>query len=462
MAPKRRRFAVLLGSLLFAASILSVPALATEEGGFVPYTENGDNGAIVFPTNPAPPTPTPEPTPTPTPVPTPTPTPVPTPEPTPVVDPTPSEDPDDPPYVPDNPTPSPSRRPNGGGTAVTPAPTPHPSNRPVPSEQPVVQRPSITPKPDGPLVSSPEAPDDGTNYVTFAQLNTKNNSLAIALFYGGLACAVLGVTGLIILLARFLRKRRRDEKEAIFREIEAAENRHHSAERIPSRMPELVTSPNHAPSAPRSGEGSPRLKEPVYRSQEHSPRQPSSSQGASHHLPHPISSEEEHLPSSVHRNPPRVSSTPPAYPVSATHPKTGPNAPIVPVQASMYTEEFSLPEEAPASAPKPQMASRLRQSAQRPAEKQASSEKSSGSSVSEPQVKPRKPETSEPPSPLKEAPKPVKPEPPAQKKTESPKQEYKPGKPQKAAASSSKAEAKPEKATEPSDAQIPGQMSLLD
>ena len=50
MAPKRRRFAVLLGSLLFAASILSVPALATEEGGLVPYTENGDNGAIVFPT----------------------------------------------------------------------------------------------------------------------------------------------------------------------------------------------------------------------------------------------------------------------------------------------------------------------------------------------------------------------------------------------------------------------------
>ncbi len=411
MVPKRRRFAVLLGSLLFAASILSVPALATEEGGFVPYTENGDNGAIVFPTNPAPPTPTPEPTPTPTPVPTPEPTPVPTPEPTPVVDPTPSEDPDDdPPYVPDNPTPRPSTGPNNGGTVTTPAPTPHPSNRPVPTEQPVIQRPVVTPKPDGPVVSSPEIIDDGTNYVTFAQLNVKNNSLAIALFYGGLACAVLGTAGLIFFLVRFLQKRRRDEKAAIFREIEAAENRQHT-NRVPSGTPELMVSPNHGHPTPhpsQSREHSPHPQTPA-------PRQHSAAPAAQHpSSPHPTSLEEEHPFSATRRNTPHVPAA------SSTRPQTGPNAPLVPMQASMYTEEFSLTAEEPAAPPKPQMASRLRQSAQHPAEKQAGLEKKASTK-----------EKAEAP------------------KQEAPKQEA-PKKP------------KAEKETEPSDAQIPGQMSLLD
>lgn len=445
MAPKRRRFAVLLGSLLFAASIFSIPALATEEGGLVPYTENGNNGVIVFPTDPAPPTPTPEPTPTPTPEPTPTPTP--TPAPTPVVDPTPTEEPDDPPYVPDDPAPTPSRRPNGAG-AVTPAPTPHPSNRPTPTEQPSVNRPKITPKPQNPVVSSPEGPDDGTNYVTFAQLNVKNNSLAITLFYGGLACAVLGAAGLTVLLVRFLKKHRRDEKAAIFREIEAAENRQHPS-RAPNRMPELVTSLNHGHPVAHPADA-PSHREPASRLPESAARQPSA---PSSPVSRPSSSEGELPLASTYRGVSHASAAPSA------RPGTGANAPIIPVHASMYTEEFSLPEEeSPAPAPKPQMASRLRQSAQRPAEKQTVPEQHSGASA--PAAKPAKPEHSAPPSPPAEAPKPIKQEPPVQKKVEAPKKEPPPA--PEAPAPSARAAKKPEKGNEPTDAQIPGQMSLLD
>lgn len=448
MAPKRRRFAVLLGSLLFAASIFSVPALATEEGGLVPYTENGDNGAIIFPTNPAPPTPTPEPTPTPTPEPTPSPTP--TPEPTPVIDPTPSEEPDDPPYVPDDPTPTPSRSPNGAGT-VTPAPTPHPSNRPTPTEQPSVNRPKITPKPQDPVVSSPETTDDGTNYVTFAQLNVKNNSLAITLFYGGLACAVLGAAGLLFLLVRFLRKRRQDEKAAIFREIEAAETRQ-QPDRLPNRMPELVTSLNHGHPVSHPADA-PSYREPVSHPPEPAARQlPASSPSSPASYSSPLERERP-LPSAH-----KTVSHP--FPTPSSSSGTGANAPIIPVQASMYTEEFSLPEEEPAaSAPKPQMASRLRQSAQRPTEKQAASENSGAST---PAAKPIKSEHFEPSSPPMEVPKPIKPEPPAQKKTEVPKKEHHPAVPEKPASSSRAAKKAAEKETESADAQIPGQMSLMD
>ena len=366
MAPKRRRFAVLLGSLLLAASIITVPALAEEDSGLVPYSQNGD-GPIFFPTPVAPPTPTPEPTPTPTPEPTPPPTPTPTPTSSPTD--TPDDNPDDNNNNNNNnnnnggdnnnyATP----KPNGTGT-VTPAPTPHPSNRPIPTEQPSVNRPKVTPKPQIPTdPSQTTASDDGTNYVTFAQLNVKNNSLAVALFYGGLACAVLGGAGLIFLLVRALKNRRKDEKAAIFQEIEEAENRQHPV-RVPSSTPELMISPPGASSGHASRP--PHPAQPYA----HPHQTPAARQTApqTHPSRPPSHGEEVPVPSHSHGEGLSHGDLP------SHRPQTGAAAPIVPVHASYYTEEFSLEEErntntavtasSPSAAPAaavPSLASRLR------------------------------------------------------------------------------------------------------
>ena len=47
------------------------------------------------------------------------------------------------------------------------------------------------------------------NYVTFAQLNVRGNSMAATLFLGGVGCIVLGVLGLVTILILYLRGRRR-------------------------------------------------------------------------------------------------------------------------------------------------------------------------------------------------------------------------------------------------------------
>ena len=399
MVSKRRCFAVLLGLLFLVALFGTVPAFATEDGGLVPYAQDGYDDPVFFPTPQAPPTPTPEPTPTPTPEPTPTPTP--TPEPPAEVTPAPQQpsgggytwetDPDP------TPTPTPTPTPGAGGITVTP--TPKPSDGPTPTTAPSVVRPVITPKPSGAGDTLPEDNefDDGTNYVTFAQLNMKNNSLAVTLFYGGLALAVLGGGGLIFLILRIVKKRGKDDKFSVILEIEEAENR--APARIPSNKPELVTGPGRTirvdPSHPRQASAA-RSSTP----QTHPSRPPfpghdiiSSTQGFT-------------LDGGAVQEPPAQSPE---------------NAPIVPSAASYFTEEFTIeqknrsdtpvepaaepeeepvreasPEAAPA-APQPSLASRLRAARARLPEQQEAASKPSASEKPAPQEEPEEPAPQEEP-----------------------------------------------------------------
>lgn len=154
----------------------------------------------------------------------------------------------------------------------------------------------------------------------------KNNSLAITLFYGGIGCSLFGVIGLGTVVFLFFRGHSRDDKEIIFQEIQEAENRqapHHI-----SSTPQLMITPGRSQAVgpdPRRG----------------SPQRPAR--------------ERDRLPS----------------PEALMPSKKDPNAPIVPMAASIYTEEFSLNEQEQQPAPVRPMASRLRQTAhqQAPAEK---------------------------------------------------------------------------------------------
>lgn len=108
----------------------------------------------------------------------------------------------------------------------------------------IAPTPTVTPNANTSKVIRPKATlngaDDTTststtpkasNYVVFAQMNTKNNALAVNMFYGGIVSIVLGFAGVVILIVLFVRGRRyvRDEREGIFEEIEQAENRNRAA-----------------------------------------------------------------------------------------------------------------------------------------------------------------------------------------------------------------------------------------
>lgn len=327
MRHRFRRLAALLGAALLAVSIAAVPALATEGGETVTFAEGRDDGIISFPTDPAPPTPTPEPTPTPTPEPTPTPTP----EPTPTQAPTSTDDPQEPVNDPDN------NGPGTGGTVDyttpvpasthTPAPTPTPAATPSATARPQIERPKITLNTQNGTPSPAPADDDGPNYKTFAKLNMKTNSMAVTLFYSGAGCLVLGGGGAVTLLALVLKKRRRDSREEIFQEIEEAENRQR-AMRSQSVAPPLQNRSAQEARPPRQTSRAPQLGAPQLYGDPSGPARPA-------------------------YRPQNAASTAPAQEKVVLHkvPKTAPAAPkkpasagpIVPVAASMYTEEFSLP-----------------------------------------------------------------------------------------------------------------------
>lgn len=422
MIHRRLRFVAACLSLLLVGSALAVPAFAAEENGTAAYTNSGSNGTVSFPEPPAPPTPTPVPTPEPTPVPTPEPTPEPTTEPSQPDDPTPPPN-DDPNTPDDNEDPTPNQ--NGGGTvrpAATPTPvpsvSPRPTGRPGQSEQPTVSRPKV------PLhtqdSSSQSAETDGSNYVTFAQLNVKNNSMSVTLFYGGVICAILGGAGLVFLLVRFLRGRRRDNRAEVLEKVRAAESL--QPPRAISSTPELVTAPPHRLSD---------HTDPASQSHPHSvpPRQPA----------HPVPARAQlSAPHATHE----ALSQQPSVPQSA---RPDPNGPIMPVQASMYTEEFSLPEGPSQS--RPPMAERLRQSVKhsdQPAEKSKPS--TAPAAVQEPVQKP-----AASPAPASHGPvqKELRENPPSEKtKQEKPPEKTRPADP-------SEPEPQP-------DGQLPGQLSLLD
>lgn len=172
--------------------------------------------------------------------------------------------------------------------------------------------------------------EDGPQYVTFARVTQKSNSMARTLFYSGAVCIGTGLLGLVVLAVFMVRGRRADGREEIIAEIEQA------SVRRPIRP------------APRGGyddemyeEEGPVEPRPVQ-------RRPQSGPAPSLHRPEP---EELSVPvnGSLYTEefelPPQQ-----AAPRTARAPE-----PIVPAEVSMYTEEFEPPRQAYTgrSAPRP-------------------------------------------------------------------------------------------------------------
>ena len=74
-------------------------------------------------------------------------------------------------------------------------------------------------------IQQAEAPVEasGPQYVTFARLNLRSNSMALTLFYGGAGCIALGVLGLIFLLIVLVRITRKNHRDRLIEEIAHAE-----------------------------------------------------------------------------------------------------------------------------------------------------------------------------------------------------------------------------------------------
>lgn len=100
----------------------------------------------------------------------------------------------------------------------------------IATPRPAVERPSVSLNTDSES-SSQEEEDSGPNYVTFARLNVKGNSMASTLFLGGVASVAAGVVGLVAILLLYLRGRRRySAAEGILQEIHEAEVRQQPAQ----------------------------------------------------------------------------------------------------------------------------------------------------------------------------------------------------------------------------------------
>ena len=379
MRQKYRILAGLLGLLLLFGTLAAAPALATEAPA--PYTEGEgtsgeDPGYEEDPPyeepepDPEPEDPTLEPTDSPDTQPTEPPA---TEEPGWEEEPTPEPEYTDPPeytepteepwYEEPTPEPDPTEDPMLGWLEdPTPSPDPTATLRPRATSTPrasatpkaSLNRPKVTPHP---AVSGTEEEEDdtseGPDYRTFARLNQRNNSMSITLFYGGLGCVVIGAAGLITLLVLFLRNRRVDQRDHLIKEIELAENR---APTVPQR-PQPPAQANPAPQA---------SQKPVQRQAVQN--QPNSGTGPIVPEEASLYTEEFTLPevpkpqaqrpaqaSPAQQRPaaPQASQKPVQRQPAQNQPASG-TGPIVPQEASLYTEEFTLPE-----IPKPQ--------AQRPA-----------------------------------------------------------------------------------------------
>lgn len=180
--------------------------------------------------------------------------------------------------------------------------------------------------------ASGQAPvEDGPQYVTFARVTQKSNSMSRTLFYSGAVCVGTGLLGLGVLAVFMVRGRRADGREDIIAEIEQA------SVRRPIRP------------APQG-----RYEDDVYEEEGPRERRPSGQRRAqtgpapSLHRPEPeelavpvngsLYTEEFELPpQQAVPQPPRAAE------------------PIVPAEVSMYTEEFEPPRQAftGRSAPRP-------------------------------------------------------------------------------------------------------------
>ena len=194
----------------------------------------------------------------------------------------------------------------------TPNPTPRSSGT---LSKPTVSRQKVTLNSASTQPASQAAGTQEPNYITFAQLNQKANSMSITLFYSGAGCILLGILGLLTLLVFFIRNRRADERDGIFEEIAQAEQRRPDA--YPPHQPHQL---GQAP-RPAAPEG--------YQTQG---RQPVSYGAAPQQ-------------DSLYTEEFDLSPEPPAHY----------DGPMPPAQDSLYTEEFELPpQSADGYAPPPQ------------------------------------------------------------------------------------------------------------
>ena len=354
---KQKRFWALLLTLLvlFAAAMPALALPAAAEDGDLPFIDEETNGDGELPTDPVEPSPSDDPPPTDDPTPPPTDEPPPTNEPTtppPTDEPPPTDDPTPPPE--DDPTPPPTDDPsssqpggddpvssdpnessdpgytgpdnnhsggNSGNTGSTSSTGGTISSRPrIPGSaggtvlQPSLGTSSATPNPNSSGQVDASAPLE-PNYVTFARVNQRNNSMSIVLFYSGAGCIGVGVLGLVVLAVFIVRGRQNmGERDEIFEEIQHAEIRQ--------------------PVRPR-------------------PVQPSRPAGAS--AGHTDGYGLEPQPT-LHRPEPEALSVPvngnlyteefelPQQFPSSGQPQPDP-LPLAPAPSSMYTEEFDLPDE---------------------------------------------------------------------------------------------------------------------
>lgn len=387
---KARMILGLLLALLVLGTI--VPAV-----GFAQDAQTGDGTGnispddppdVTDPTEPPPddPTPPPEdPTPPPTDDPTPPPTDEPTPPPTdePTSDPT-TEPTDEPTAEPtDEPTVEPTQEPTYSGSAEEPTSSSPP--RVTRGSGGGIRQPNLSS--GGPTISTPTSRSSGNEtpenaeprYITFARVTQKTNSMSRVLFYSGAACVGTGVMGLVVLVIFVVRGRRGDKQEEIFAEIEqarAAQAQAQAASRVRQKAPpqEYAEYAQEDPYAQYDAGGKEEYEGGYEEPYQQSPQQARYAQGydapaPSLHRPEPedlavpvngsMYTEEFELP------PPEINYTgrEPVMPLSGGYeeefqpPRSVPptRGAIRPTQAAMYTEEFTLPDElaqSPAPAPR--------------------------------------------------------------------------------------------------------------
>lgn len=331
----KRVFSALLAAVFLC--ILALPA-AAEEGdsgypGAVEPSGDEEPGAVEpVPPEEEDPTPPPADDPTPPPADDPTPPPEGEPTPPPEGEPTPPPEGDPTPPPEGEPTPTPDgEEPTPGPEDPTPEPTEEPTQAPPPEEftgggdntpsntaprAPIgsgsgIVQPSFSPRSTAPPITSSassEEEDPATReprYITFARVTQKTNSMSRVLYYGGVSSIGVGVLGLLILLIFVIRNRRIDARnDRIFEEIAQAE----------IRQP--------APARPRQPE--------------HEAYDGGGYSGTGGDVPPPPGGQEPDYPQDYGYEAP-----PPAV-----H-RPEPEALTVPVNGSVYTEEFDIPRPAP-------------------------------------------------------------------------------------------------------------------
>lgn len=213
--------------------------------------------------------------------------------------------------------------------------------------------------------SGAQAPaDDGPQYVTFARVTQKSNAMSRTLFYSGAACVGTGVLGLIVLVVFVIRGRGGDEREEIFAEIEQAAVRQpvrprQQQRQVPREVYEDDPYAQYDQQQEYDGYDGGGYEDQGYRqayARGYDNPPPSLHRPEPEELAVPVNgsvyTEEFELPPQQGEYQEEYRQAVPVMPASMyteefEPPRQAPpsQGPIMPTQASMYTEEFSLPGE---------------------------------------------------------------------------------------------------------------------